>query len=521
MAVRSDWTEGDVLTIPELYARASHAVVETFPAPVRVRAELRRLSASAAGHRFLELVEPGGARGGRDAMLKGVVWASDWAGIEAQLSEAGIALDDGRVVVLEGRVRVYEAAGTVQLHIQRLDVDATVGALAAARRRLVAALVAEGIADANRNLPVPPVPLRVGVVSGESAQGARDLLAQLEASPFRFEVLTVAVSVQGPAAPREVAEALDRLGEAEIDVVAVVRGGGARSDLACFDDEAVARAVATCPVPVWTGIGHTDDASVADRVAQRRWNTPTEVGRELVTCVSAYADRVAEVAWRIAVAGRRLLDDAQGDLRQHAGLLTSYTRGTLETAAAHVEGRRRELRSAVRGLMHRERDRLEERTRRLQPAARRALQAADAKVERRVGSLDRRVERALAEATRSRDRAAAQLDVSRLHDRLDLQRREVTQRVEVLRVRPDRRLAWTSQALAERRRTVFAHDPARQLSRGWTLTRDAAGALVRDVSALRAGDELVTTFASGEVTSTVERVSDDSHSVTEGRGDRG
>ena len=173
-----------------------------------------------------------------------------------------------------------------------MDVTALLGRLAAQRAQLLRTLEAEGCCDGNAARPVPEVPLHVGLVASPGTEGYRDFLGQLTGSGFGFRV-HVPVTVQGRDAPAAVAAAVTALCRRDCDLVVVVRGGGARADLAAFESEVVARAVAGATKPVFTGIGHTGDESVADLVANRVCITPTECGHQIVQTGHWWAAHVA------------------------------------------------------------------------------------------------------------------------------------------------------------------------------------------------------------------------------------
>jgi exodeoxyribonuclease VII large subunit len=182
----------------------------------------------------------------------------------------------------------------------------------------------------NAALAVAEVPLRVGLVASPGTEGYQDFLGQLTGSGFGFHVQVVPVAVQGGDAPTRVARAVRTLGRTECDVIVVVRGGGSKADLASFDSEVVARAIATATKPVWTGIGHTGDESVADIVANRAFITPTECGHELASQVGQWWEQhVGAVA---AVLSRRvpsLLAEAQARDTAARGRLTRAARSQL------------------------------------------------------------------------------------------------------------------------------------------------------------------------------------------------
>ncbi|MDQ4088722.1 MAG: exodeoxyribonuclease VII large subunit, partial [Actinomycetota bacterium] len=305
-------------SIGDLNRRASLAVVKEFRGPIWTVGELTRLTGTTT--RWLELVERGGGRDGRDAQLQARCTPTRWQRLQRKLSEAGVELREGQRVVISGCLEIGDR-GTLSLVVDDVDVDALVGDRVRARRELVQQLRADRVFEANRELVLTRLPLRVGVVASRGSDGHRDLKRRLETSGFSFHVVMQSVPVEGPTAPNSIRAALATFGPTDVDLVLMVRGGGAKASLDVFDQEVVARAVATALVPVWTGIGHTGDRTVADEVAHRSFATPSAVGQEVVEVVAGAWQEVAQ-----AVAGVARLVDAR-----------------LSTAAAGLEGRRREI----------------------------------------------------------------------------------------------------------------------------------------------------------------------------------
>jgi exodeoxyribonuclease VII large subunit len=428
------------LTIAAFYDRVRRALAAEFGEEVWVTGEIRGFRES-RGHRFLELADVGaessGGRGGAQ-QLEVVCWAREWPPIGRQLQEAGVELEVGRVVRVRGRVSVWEGASKLRFTLTALDVEALVGGIAAARRRLLRTLEAEGLLDRNRQRPVPAVPLRIGVVTSPGSEAHRDFTGQLERSGFAFEIHLEPSLVQGPGAPGQLVEAIARMAQFAPDICVIVRGGGARGDLAAFDSEEVARAIALAPFPVWSGIGHTGDRSVADEVVHTVSITPTACGEAVVAKVSAFWTEIERRARTIAGAVRAQLRARTDRLGTVESGLSRSARYQLDHRHAELAGARTAVGRAATSLLRSEHERARWRDRELRRGAPRAI-----------------------------DGAAADLDRT----------------VQVLR----------------------AYDPRRQFERGWSLThRD--GVLVRSIGDLAAGDVIVTRFADGEASSTVETV---------------
>ena len=181
-----------------------------------------------------------------------------------------------------------------------IDPAFTLGRLAADRDRLLRLLDAEGLLGRQAALSRPLVPLRVGLVTAGGSAAEHDVMDELRRSGLGFRVVRADARVQGPTAPRSVAWGLRAVAARGADVVLLVRGGGATTDLAAFDSEVIARAVAGLDTPVLTGIGHDIDRSVADEVAHAAYKTPTACAQAVVADVLAFEGRLG-AAWAQAV----------------------------------------------------------------------------------------------------------------------------------------------------------------------------------------------------------------------------
>jgi exodeoxyribonuclease VII large subunit len=381
----AEMSDGDSLSIAEFYARIRHALRSEFTEEVWVTGEIRSIRES-RGHHYLELGDQMSDQSGKQSsqQLQVVCWSRDWPAVAQALNAAGVDLEVGRVVRVRGKVGIWEGASKLQFTLTALDVEALLGGIAAARRRLLLMLEAEGLLRANAAHPVPVVPLRIGVVTSPGTEAHHDFIGELERSGIAFVLQLEATLVQGNEAPARIASALERLADFEPDLAVVVRGGGARGDLACFDAEAVARAIATAPFPVWTGIGHTGDRSVADEVAGLAFITPTACGEAIVARVSAYWE---EIERRISTAGS--LARARLESERH-GVISARQR--LSTAARYQlerRGRDVELVAARLGIVagetvERSRSHLTTASALLSRAGERAVASGETALERRA-----------------------------------------------------------------------------------------------------------------------------------------
>lgn len=276
------------LGVTELLDRIQTAVTGVFPGPVWVGGEVSGLRRTPRGAVFFDLVDPDDSNrslrvGASGRVMREVDLAFDGAGVGSV--RAGIE------VRISGTVSVSDR-GAVMISLLDVDPAFTLGKLALDREELLRRLAADGSLQANKALTLPLVPLRLGLVTSRGSAAHADFVDQLKRSGFRFKILTAHASMQGETAPEQIAQAVDRAARASVDLIVLVRGGGAKLDLQAFDTELVARAVAKAPVPIVAGIGHEIDQSVADLVAAIAVKTPTAAAEWIVGRVGAYADTI-------------------------------------------------------------------------------------------------------------------------------------------------------------------------------------------------------------------------------------
>jgi exodeoxyribonuclease VII large subunit len=292
-------------------------------------------------HLYLDVKDASGA----DALIKVKCWESTWSSLRSTLTEQGVALKAGTVINFCGYIDVYKPRGDISVVMTKLDVDSMLGDAARRLQELIARLGAEGVLSANKDRDVAEMPLRVGLIGSPNTEGYKDFLGQLENSGLAFSIVAVPVPVQGDIAPPAIAAAIRQLDARDLDVICMIRGGGSKADLSCFDDERIARAIGASVTPVWTGIGHTGDTSVADLAAHTFAITPTALGAALAArALDAFDRRVRNNAERLGVAAMEVLDDAQQ-------FLTTARREILSTARNRLSVEQRMLRQSATTML--------------------------------------------------------------------------------------------------------------------------------------------------------------------------
>ncbi len=271
---------------------------------------------------------------------------------------------DGAQVLARGRVSLYEARGEFQVVIEHLE-EAGEGALRRRFEELKQKLQAEGLFDSQHKQPLPALPRRIGVITSPTGAAVRDILHVLRRRFPAIPVLVYPVAVQGEAAPREIVQALGLASaRRDCDVLIVARGGGSLEDLWAFNDEAVARAIFACPIPVVSGVGHEVDFTIADFVADERAPTPSAAAERVVPDRAEWLRSLAATYRRMGLAMRRRLGDQRQALllreqrlaRVHPGVVLAPARTTTRRAGGPPAPRgARPPRAGHQPLIHRAR----------------------------------------------------------------------------------------------------------------------------------------------------------------------
>jgi exodeoxyribonuclease VII large subunit len=369
--------------------------------------------------------------------------------------------EDGLHVLVRGRVSVYEQRGQMQLVAETME-PVGAGSLQLAFEQLKERLKAEGLFDAGRKRPLPAFPRAVGIVTSPTGAVIRDFLNIVARRHSGLNVLLFPVSVQGDQAPAEVETALAELNASGlVDIIVLARGGGSLEDLAAFNSERVARAIAASRLPVVSAIGHETDFTIADFAADLRAPTPSAAAELITEAQHRIAEHLADQDHRLERAARFQLLQARQRL----------TRLPISRAEARMTT-----------LIHRSAQRLDDFSLRLEAAA--------------------------SDQLRQRQRHVADLAAAVLRHDPRQGLAQASERLAACRTRLDRSLERAIHASAS---TVGALDarlhslsPLAVLDRGYAMVLDAQGGLVRSTAQLASGDKITTRLSDGTFTSRVE-----------------
>ena len=456
-------TERHIYSVRELNEEISAAVAAAFPRTVWVKGEVQRLPSDAArrSHVYFELHETGDTGAAEYQIPVGMMgWDRKKFDLGRYLdgTDPDLQLANKLEVCFETQVDFFAKFGKLSLKIVGVDKSFALGRLEARRRQVLAYLEKEQLFELNRQVPLPELPLRVGLITAPESAAERDFMSGLEQSPYGFRVDLIGAKMQGERLQAEVMAAIDRFVKAGVDVIVLTRGGGARADLSWFDQQDLAVAIARCPLPVVTAIGHEIDTSIADLVSHQRCKTPTAAAEFLVDRMDLAAARVEEASARLT----ELADD----------LLTG--------AALRLEVGE-DLARAVRQALLTARLRTQRAGGRLLQTTGRRLSAANVRLAGLASTLGSSARLGL----ERRDRL-----VARQVDRLGREAPRATQRQSV------RMAGFTKQAELQ--------DPVRLLARGYSITLGPDGKSLRRAADAAPGSTITTRLAEGELRSIVQ-----------------
>jgi exodeoxyribonuclease VII large subunit len=324
-------------SVGELAEAINDALRRGFSDGVWVRGEISGWS-DRGQHAYFTLVDDvetsdRGGNGRGKAVLNVQFFANARMRLRPMLQKNRLRLGDGMKVRVFGYLDYYAPNGRIGLKMTGIDPKYTLGDIAQSRDEVIRRLLADGLLDANKSRPLSPIPLRVGVVTSVGTAAWHDFHDELRRSALGFALTVIDTRVQGEFAEEMVAAAVITLSRrSDLDALVVIRGGGARNELAVFDAERIARAIASSPIPVLTGLGHEVDRSVADEVAHTMLKTPTACAGELIARAARYSADTEAAFASIVRESRHALTAATSDLSETAHRIARRTHAAVERA---------------------------------------------------------------------------------------------------------------------------------------------------------------------------------------------
>lgn len=356
-------------SLSELTTHIEKVLRVNFSDTLWIRAEISDLREK-GGHCYLELIEKDEVNDTLKARVRATIWSSTYKLLKIYFEEnTGQSLRSGISVLVSVTVEFHGMYG-VSLNIKDIDPEFTLGAQARRRMEIIRQLEADGVIDMNKSLELPAVPQRIAIISSASAAGYEDFLNQLHQHPsgFAFYTRLFPSIMQGDQASASIISSLESIFELadRFDAVVMIRGGGATTDLACFDDYDLALNCAQFPIPIIAGIGHQRDQSIVDMVVHSSVKTPTAAAAMLT-------DRLSEAETAAEELFNQLLEYATAKIQRHQQLISDI-RWKIKSALTNksrdkfveLEQLKMRIKAGVNALMIREENRLQLHTVRLE-----------------------------------------------------------------------------------------------------------------------------------------------------------
>lgn len=329
----------DSISLLEYNARIKRLLSATEVQRCWVTAELSDVAVR-GGHCYMELVQKDESNTRILAKSRAVIWANVFARLKYEFETiTGMTLSSGLKLMVEVTANFHEQYG-LSLIITNINPDYTVGGIALKRKEIIRRLTQDGIINMNKELSWTVVPQRIAIISAEGAAGYGDFMNQLENNPsgIRFYTHLFSAVMQGERTVPTIMQALDKINEYSdmFDCVVVIRGGGATSELHCFDDYNLAAYIAQFPLPVIVGIGHERDVTVLDEVAAMRVKTPTAAAEWLVARGDTALTHITDLSNTVVTLVRNYMSHATEQLAYYASTVPLMAKNQISTCKAQL-----------------------------------------------------------------------------------------------------------------------------------------------------------------------------------------
>lgn len=353
----------EALTLFDLNALVRRSLEQCLPDEYWIQAELSDVRSNSTGHCYLEFIQKDPRSNNLIAKARGMIWSNIFRLLKPYFEEAtGQMFGSGIKVLVKVTVQFHELYG-YSLTVLDIDPTYTLGDMARRRREILQQLEEEGVLTLNKELEMPLLPQRIAVISSATAAGYGDFCHQLQHNSrgFFFYTELFPAMMQGNQVEESVLSALDRVNArlGDFDVVVIIRGGGATSDLSGFDTYLLAAACAQFPLPIITGIGHERDDTVLDSVAHTRVKTPTAAAELLINRMDEAADQLEYLSTRLREGASAFLERESGRLLSCQARILALVVHRLSDARFRLLTASKDLMQVSAALLARQRHRLE------------------------------------------------------------------------------------------------------------------------------------------------------------------
>jgi exodeoxyribonuclease VII large subunit len=350
------------LSLSQLLEQVENTLKKEFFTSTWIKAEILELQVNSRGHCYMELIEKSQDNDAIIAKARATIWASKFNMLKPFFeTTTGMPLKRGIKILCKGAVGFHKIYG-FSINITDIDPAFTLGDLALKKQEVILRLREEGVMDMNRELPFPTIPQNVAIISSETAAGYGDFMDGISASNQQYYLYTqlFQASMQGEDAPASIMAALDAIHSSDFpfDCVVIIRGGGSRADLECFNNYDLAYYITQFPLPVVTGIGHERDESVADLVASYGLKTPTAVAEFLVEKFLSFEFKLSSFRDRLSGLVGQTVKLQQMRLERFAGDLAHLSRAFLKKHQERLDRSEQRIQKGSEFRLAHERERL-------------------------------------------------------------------------------------------------------------------------------------------------------------------
>jgi len=429
------------LTVQQLCNAVEDAIKSVFPKEVWIEGVISSLRRSPNGHVYFDLLDSNEELGASTkSVISVTLFSSNKQFVNRVLKKSGTdtRMEDGIKIRIRGEVNYYPPQGKIQLIMSQIDPTYTLGQMAADKDKLLKELASKNLLKENSKRQLSKLPLRIGLITSYESAAYADFTTQLDSSPYPYEITVFDCRVQGIDAVPSLVRAISEANKNDLDVIAIVRGGGARSDLVAFDHKNLVYAITESQLAVITGIGHEIDRSVADEVAHTTAKTPTAAAVVIIN----------------------LADQAASELEQNIQRLKNTSQRYLELSNNQLTNCQHRLKNSGRNQQTNTTQKIQTITQKLFTLSTNLIQTNSNKLDNKTNILSNKPKQILIELEHK------------------LQLHQISLRTQ---------------------------DPKLTMARGWTITRDSKGQLIKNENNIKSGESITTTTASGTIYSDVTK----------------
>lgn len=477
-------SEPQVFSLKQVVSSIQKTFEERYKQAYWIKAELHKLNHYPSGHCFPELVQKEEDK--IVAQMNGTMWKMTFDKVNKQFAEiVKEPLKEGTTVLLLARIQ-YNPIYGISLLILDIDPNFTLGALQKEKDETLKALKKEGILNQNQLLPFPILPKRIAIISAESSKGLSDFRKVLEHNDRGYVFVTKLYQayLQGDAAVASIQQQLKKIAEHKdiYDCVVIVRGGGGEAGMTCYNNLHLCRAIATFPLPVLTGIGHSTNMTVAEMIAFRNGITPTELAEMLVRCFRDFDEPLRALQDRLKRVSKEMIEDAKEDWEKQRDLLRIYASSFLQKHQLENKMLRQSLKEQANIQVERNRKVLQK----LQGDLRENGRTFLAKEHLKWKQLDKDFSLGLS------------LRLQTEHQRLDYQLQEIKRSSK-------RTLEHRMKDIQLSERQVNTLSPEQVLRRGFSITM-VDGKIISNQNQVKTGSKILTLTSDQQLESTVTKI---------------